>query len=60
MRQGICIGKIPCSRRKNGKIVAVGGRTFPKCYLTRLVDCRYLVLTSSLSPLGQELLKLLK
>jgi len=58
-RQGFCINKASCSR-KNGKMVGVEGRMFPRCYLAGLIDCRYLILTTGLSPWGRELLKLLK
>jgi len=57
-RQGICISRISCSR--NGKKVVVEGKVFHRCRLAGLVDCRYLILTTSLGLLERELLKLLK
>jgi hypothetical protein len=55
-RKGICIGKIPCSR-KNGEMIAIGERQFSRCHLSGLVDCRYLILLQDLKP---EILQILK
>jgi hypothetical protein len=58
-RKGICLRTSSCSR-KNGEMVTIGGRELPRCHLNGLRDCRYLILLQDLTPIGQELLQLLK
>jgi len=57
-RRGVCIYKGPCSR-KNGQMVEIEGRSFPKCHVAGLVDCRFFI-PLDLKPSERELVRLLK
>ena len=58
MRKGFCIYKGFCSR-KNGQMVGVEGRLFPRCHVAGLVDCRFFI-PLNLKPSERELVRLLR
>jgi len=58
MRKGFCIYRGFCSR-KDGQMVEVEGRLFPRCHVAGLVDCRFFI-PLNLKPSERELVRLLR